>query len=228
MPVSAFYSELDGQVSPSGRYELEITGELGHLGDPTPTTSSLWLIDRISGQSTKILDGTDLVFRGGEWFRDEQAVMFAVGPEFGTDLYLLDILSLQLTPLSELTGFEDVNLQEWTLSPDGTMTAVVDGQGALRVLPLHGGQATVFEGFFYNVRWQPDGGKLFYYHGAEWFDLETIDVFDTATGEIRTIATSSQLEHESVLGRPFEVAPGGGLLAMWSGEEIYWMRVPAP
>ena len=226
VPVSGFYLELDGQLSPSGRYELQIVGGLGRLGDPTPI-SSLQLIDRISGQTTTILDGNDLVFKGGEWFRDERAVLLAVGPEFGTDLYLLDVASLRLTPLSELTGFKDVNLQEWTLSPDGTMTAVVDGQGVLNVLPLDGGKATILEGFFYNVRWQPDGRKLVYYHGAEWFVLETIDVFDTVTGVVRTIATSSQLEHGSVLGRPLEVAPGAELLAMWSGEEIWWMRVPA-
>jgi len=227
VPVSGFYSELDGQVSPSGRYELQVVGGLGRLGDPTPTTSSLQIIDGVSGETTTILDGSDFVFKGGEWFGDERAVMLAVGPEYGTDLYLLDIASLQLTPLSELTGFEDVNLLEWTLSPDGTMTAVVDGQGALWILPLEGGQATMLEGFSYNVRWQPDGRKLIYYHGPDWYVLETIDVFDTVTGEVRTIATSYQLEDGSVLGRPLEVAPGAELLAMWSGEEIWWMRVPA-
>jgi Tol biopolymer transport system component len=214
------YPDFQGFISPSGRYHLKIDTNYAGVYSETPVVSTLWLIDTTGAKPmVKVLDGADMFYRDAFWFPGEAKVVFGIGPEFGTELYLLDISSGKLNSISDLTGFNDTGLLEWCLSPDGEKIAVVDGQGNLQVISLDGASVINFPGFYQNLRWSHDSQMIYYYHGPDWYEVEDLGVYDLRSEKMPTLFTLSELHRHGIFGA-FDVSPLGNKIVFWRGGEI--------
>ncbi len=192
-----YYPELQGIKSPSGRYEIEVL----HLPDPSEPSdlnSFVYLIDHRTGNRFTLFEDepSDLVFKGCDWFPDELGGVLALGPsEFGIYLYVLSTAAPDVTSFEEKLGYSDVNLLEWSLSPEGNTIAIAKGDEALRILTLDGQQdLTIDNAVPSNLRWQPNRDKLFFYSGPGLADFESINSYDTSQGNIAAVLDKSSLD----------------------------------
>jgi len=219
--INSVYPDYQGFFSPSGRYHLKLTTNNPGIDSQTPVVSTLWLIDTAGVKPTiKVLESADMFYHQAFWFPGETNVVFGVGPEVGTGLYLLEISSGNLTFIIDLTGFNDPNLLEWCLSPDGEKIAVVDGQGNLQVLSLNDGSAINLPGFYQYVRWARDSQMVYYFHGPDWYDVKELGIYDLRSGKMSTLFTLSELEKYGIFG-PFDSSPQGDKIVFWGGDEIW-------
>lgn len=222
------YPDYGGFISPSGRYRLNIDSNLDEVGwfSATPIVSILNLIDTTGDEPPyQLINTGDLFYRKAFWTRDESRVVFGVGPEYGTDIYVLDIPTLTLTPLSELIGFSfPPDLPDWALSPDGNAIALSDFDH-LQVVSLDGqlyADLPVYSHrYVQNIRWAPNSQVLFYLSGTEGFFPEYLQLYDLESGQNHILATVSDLEQSGMSVWFFDVAPRMDKMVFWDSYYIW-------
>ncbi len=218
-----FYPELEGLVSPHGRFNIEV--EPGEMTDRGPVDADVWLVDT-KGEylKKKIIESAGANFRRAEWTEDENVVVIGMGPEFGTDLYHINIKLNETTMINEIAQFNDPGLLEETLSPDGQYLAIVDGNGNLNLINIPEGRVDVMKGFFQNLRWADEGPKLFYYKGTGWHEAESLNSYSVSSNEENTIWKMDELENEGIAGF-FEVSPDGDRILFWEPRQLWVVAI---
>lgn len=215
MPGAGMYYLYEGYVSPSGKYQLEIRD------------TTVWLLDKTGRQpKTAVLDfGTPSFYRKAYWFEGETKVLFGLRPGYGTYLYLLDVATQKVTPFYDITGFEDVNLLNYWLSPTGKQFAVIDGNRDLQIISLDRQPPVTFSGYFMDIVWSRDGQRLYFSSGSGAAMIEKLEAYDLETGKRSTILDWLQLEKQGIPSSYFDVSPTGDRLIIWNGSDIYLVRL---
>jgi WD40 repeat protein len=206
------YYEYQGLISPSKRYSFQII---------QTETSSLYLLDSVEQSKVKLLETPDMNFRGAYWIPGENSVVFGIGPEYGTFFYLYDIRDRKLSSFEELLGYNDPNISEWALSPDGNYVAILDGNESLKLFSLDGGFSTTVSGYLSNVRWSGNSQKIYYYFGTQHYSPTTIGYYDVATKTAIDMMPLSTLEKLGVDIGFFDVSPDGNQLVFWQAGDIW-------
>lgn len=206
------YYEYQGLISPSGRYRFQIT---------KTDKYSLQLQDTTEQSVVNLLEMPDLNFRGAYWFPDESSVVFGIGPEYGTFLYLYTLQERKIQSFEELVGYADPNISEWALSPNGKQIAILNGNGSLKLFSLDESFSTTLPGYHNNVRWSGNSQRIYYYSGAQLYNPTSIGYFDMTTKVVTDMMPLSTLEEFGVDIGFFDVSPDGSQLVFWQGGDIW-------
>ena len=223
-PWNAYqYPSLVALVSPHRRFQLLLSE------DDTPTAL---LMDLTSGAPNRRLasDANFGTIVQAQWSTDESLVAFGIyTPDFGEDIFVTHTATGETHPLHDLIGYEDHCPHEWQLSPDSTKIAQVDCAGELRIFTLSGIEIVHRSGYFENIIWSADSRYLYYYAGAQYIVIETLNAFDTINSCEIVMLTQDDLAPLDRPGFwyrfwPFIPSPDRSQLLMW-GRGLYLFRI---
>ena len=232
IPAPSMYPQLDGYVSPSGKYIVYVVKH-GKFGSDPDAKSEIWLASIDGQENSRLLS---LGYHGEigkiTWFRDESKFIFSFGYEGPPELYVAEISAGTTYALSNISeyrgGFEGE--QGWSLSTDETQVAI-SGQDSLWIVPLDSGKAVKI-GETGSYPYWAKGGKLLYYWqgttGEVSLDKGTnIRLYDPLTSTISTFVDIAHLS--STLGfvpyGAFAVSPDHqNIIGFW-GDQFWMVRI---
>jgi hypothetical protein len=172
-------------------------------------------------------------FRGAYWAKREDKVIFGIGPEYGTYIYLYDITQQNLIETNDLLGFHDSEVYdpetyEWVPSPDGKYIALLDRLG-MRIVSLEDKSAKVIPGDrqFQNLRWSGDSKRVYFFYGnpGEYdSNFQVLGFYDVSTKTFGDVIELSRL-NEFIKSSFFDVSPDGKQFAFWRGSNIWLLSL---
>ena len=220
-PGDAIHAQYQGLISPSGRYRFQIVSK----GDGTrQDNQTLFIFDTVQQKSLKVLVMPDINFRAAFWAASENKVIFGVGPETGTDIFLYDLTKQQLTLPDDLIGFRDPILTGWAPSPDGNYIAVIDSSHDLRIFSLEDRTFKIISGYlFENISWAGNSKKLYFFYGKD-EPHESIGFYDIPAKTFEHVLEVPKLS-ESIYFPFFDVSPDGNQLVFWRNEGIWLLSL---
>ena len=220
-PTGGIYEQYRGLVSPSGRYRFRIVSQ----GDVTrQDNETLFIFDTVQQRNLKVLERPDMDFRGAFWATSEGKVIFGIGPETGTDIFLYDLTKQQLILPDDLIGYRDPILAEWVPSPDGKYIAIIDSSYHLRIFSLEGRSSKIIPGYlFENIRWAGNSKKLYFFYGNEEAH-QFLGFYDIPGQTLRNVLELSRLS-ESIYFPFFDVSPDGNQIIFWRNEGIWLLSL---
>lgn len=218
---SSLYPELLGYLAPSGThiiFTINHGSQFATPPDPNPVTE-IWIADLVTRRKTKLLELPPGIINQAVWFRNESKVIFDFGSEGSVRLYIADVRSKVVTPLADISDFNQGTEQHWDMSPDGTTLAIIDLRGTLWCISLEDGKSTTVEKFARNPSWSKDGKSLYYWWGSSYTNTLTLHSYVVSSGSVSALVSQSSLVNsfDAPLGSDFAVSPAGDKIVFWDG-----------
>jgi hypothetical protein len=222
----AEYPKPVGLYSPSGKHVI-FTGN--YTLTPASSTfidrAEVWIADSSGQHRIKLFEGRVGGINQAVWLKDETKVIFDFGYEGGVNLFIADVASGEVVPLSDMSDFKRGTDQLWAVSPDGNYLAVIGGPGgSLWIISLEDGKTISIDSNVQNPFWSQDGTRVYYWWGPSFEEIGTLRAYDVTSKRVSTIISKEALTR-IYLDLPhvyFAVAPNDDKAIFW-GPSWLWV-----
>jgi Tol biopolymer transport system component len=186
----------------------------------------IWVVDINEQRKTKLYEqGYWGSLAQAAWLPDESAVIFQVGGEGGSELYLADIKTGSHQIITTIVGW-------WGLSPDGKNLAAIsltyEGQEVLKIFSIENGESFIVnEDGWEPADWSKDGRYLYYWTKPAYYEDKKVEIraYDVVSGAISTFIDGASLSNLSIdfLQCSFSISPEKDKIAFWGPHGHLWV-----
>jgi WD40 repeat protein len=187
--------------------------------------SEVWIADSSGQHRVKLFEGPVGGINQVVWLKDETKVIFDFGYEGGVNLFIADVASGKVVPLSDMSDFKRGTDQLWAVSPDGNYLAVIGGPGgSLWIISLEDGKTISIDSNVQNPFWSQDGTRVYYWWGPSFEEIGTLRAYDVTSKRVSTIISKEALTriYPDLSHAYFAVAPADDKAIFW-GPHWLWV-----
>ena len=219
------FAQIKGLISPNGASAI-YTIKYGSFDDPKARVD-VWILNKNTGIKKKILSlGYHGEISKAAWIEYENKVIFDIGYEGGSDLYLANTENGTISSIRDLTGYsEGVQDNGWILSPDGNNLAI-QGLSSLWILNVKDGKSFRIGESGSFMQWSDDG--MGFYYWLEHPSGNTVDGTDIKYYDMVANHTEIFLSKRVLLDNfssnpygPFAVSPDKKNISFYSSGDLW-------